>query len=234
MLLQKKRVDRSKPLRHQAANLVQDAIMNGLLQPGEKIAQRMLASHLGLSQSSVREALQELEYRGLLVKNHRSYTITQLSLDEFIGLFQVRVPLESLVCQLAANSWSELLDIQLEECLTKMNKAAAERNPLEFWHHDMEFHRIIWRHQPNRFLERYLNMLCMPLFAYYLTQPKQEILTSTRFERDLREHQLILSVLRTRDGARVEKVVSRIFERSLIRSLEYSRKIKQSGPAIPR
>ena len=58
---------------------------------------------------------------------------------------------------------------------------------------DMEFHRTIWRHQPNRQLERLLNVLCTPLFAYELVWRGGT--GCLDFDWNLRQTQKILMVL---------------------------------------
>lgn len=211
MLPRKTRVDRSSPIRVGAANLLQDAILRGDFRPGEEIPQTKLSQNMGLSQSSVREALQELETRGLIVKQGRTWTVTELSQDDLADLYQVRAALEPLACRLAAYQWREELTDELEDCLERMRQAALAKDYLQHSRADMDFHQSIWRWQPNRYLEKHLDRLCMKLFAYDLVE--RSGCAYLDFERSLRQHRTIISALRTRDGARAEKVVRRLIER---------------------
>jgi DNA-binding GntR family transcriptional regulator len=200
--------DRTKPIRQRAANLVQEAILRGHLQPGDEISQLALARELGLSQASLREALQELEHRGLLRKRGRTWLITRLSEDELCDLYQIRVVLEPLACGLAACSFTQQLGAQLDECLQRMTTAATALDYPEHSRADIEFHQLIWKSQPNRLLEKHLNLLCLPLFAYDLV--KRTELVVLDFERSLRQHHLIVNLLRTRDSLRTERLVRRL------------------------
>jgi DNA-binding GntR family transcriptional regulator len=211
MLLQSRpAADRSKPIRQRAANLVQEAVLRGHLQPGDEISQLTLARELGLSQASLREALQELEHRGLLEKRGRTWLITRLSEDDLSELYQVRALLEPLACRLAACGFTQRLGEQLDQCLARMTEAARAVDYPEHSRSDIEFHQLIWKSQPNRLLEKHLNLLCLPLFAYDLVKRKE--LVNLDFERSLRQHRLIVDLLRTRDGERTERIVRRLMQ----------------------
>ena len=61
MVIKLTRLNRSLPVRQQAADVVQDAIMKGLLGPGESLRQRTLAVQFKLSHSAVREVFSNLK-----------------------------------------------------------------------------------------------------------------------------------------------------------------------------
>jgi DNA-binding GntR family transcriptional regulator len=219
--LKRHKLDRSFPVRQQAADVVQDAIMKGLLRPGEKLRQRMLASQFDLSHSAVREVLIELENRGLILKEGSSYMIAKYSEDEFGDLAMMRCLLEPVACRLAAQHWNARLGAELEHCLERMRKAFGARDVLLSWECDRDFHKIIHRHQPNRVLEAHLDKICTKLFAFYISQLiMTQYYRTSPHERILGEHKLILETLRSRDGERAERIVRRILERSSRRSLQ--------------
>jgi DNA-binding GntR family transcriptional regulator len=220
-MLKRYRLDRSIPVRRQAADLVQDAIMKGVLCPGEKLRQRALANQFKLSHSAVREVLIELENRGLLTKRRSTYTVAHVSEDDYHDLVAMRCLLEPAACRLAAQQWHMGVGGELERCLERMRQALRVRDYMRSWECDRQFHRIIWKNQPNRILEAHLEKVCTQIFTFYLSQsfvwayyPKANV------DRIIREHQLILEVLRTRDGQRAERVVRRILERAGRRGLK--------------
>jgi DNA-binding GntR family transcriptional regulator len=231
MVIKLPRLNRSLPVRQQAADLVQDAIMKGLLRPGERLRQRTLAVQFRLSHSAVREVLLELENRALIAKKGSSYAVTRLSEEEYDDLMMVRLLLEPVAWRLTAEHWSPGLGIELEECLERMRAALHANDFVASWQCDREFHRIVWKHQPNRVLESHLDRVCRQLFAFYLSQSYAETYyPQAPRERVLREHQLILEVLRTRDGSRVERVVRRVLERSNRRAYSALRRIWRAEP----
>jgi DNA-binding GntR family transcriptional regulator len=204
-------IERRRSARLDGADAVEEAILSGRLLPGQEIPQLELARRLKLSQSAVREALQELEHRGLVVRDGRTRRVIKFTEDELGSIYQVRIALEPLACRLAAPLWSGEADRQLEDCLTRMAQHAGARDYRAHARADMEFHRVIWRTQPNRILERHLEILCMPLWAYDLVERAPSAYLN--FERSLRQHRMIVAALRTRDGARAERIVRRIIER---------------------
>lgn len=225
MLLHKQRgAERFKPIRQRAANQVQEAILRGHYQPGDEISQLALARELGLSQASIREALQELEHRGLLQKQRRTWLITRLTETDLSHLYQVRALLEPLACRLAAFEFSQETGARLEQCLARMTEAAKAGHYAEHSRADIEFHQLIWKNQPNRLLEKHLNMLCLPLFAFDLL--KRTRLVCLDFERSLRQHRLIVGLLRARDGERAERVVRRLMQRFHRQDIEDFRRIE--------
>jgi len=204
-------LDRSRPACLEVADIVQEAILSGHLAPGQEILQLELARELRLSQSAIREALQELEHRGLVVRDGRTRRVIRLSEEELADIYQIRAALEPLACRLAAYYWNKEFDNKLQACLCLMRKGAEERDYPAHARADVEFHRIIWRHQPNRTLERQLEILCMPLFAFDLVERSPDAFLN--FERSLRQHWTIVTALRTRDGERAEKTLRRLIER---------------------
>jgi DNA-binding GntR family transcriptional regulator len=236
-MLGKVRLSRSRPARLEVADIVQEAILRGQLAPGQEIPQLDLARRLGLSQSAVREALQELEHRGLVVRRGRRREVIRLTEDDLADLYQVRAVLEPLACRLAAYGWNKDFDDRLENCLYAMRRGAADKDYPAHARADAEFHRTIWRHQPNRALERQLEILWMPYFAYDLVERAPNAFLD--FERSLRQHRTIITALRTRDGERAEKVVRRLIERfhrqdiADFRALERSQSLMRAETVIP-
>ncbi len=233
MVIKLPRLNRSLPVRQQAADVVQDAIMKGLLRPGENLHQRTLALQFKLSHSAVREVLLELENRGLIAKKGSTYAITSLSEDEYDDLTMMRHLLEPVACRLTAEHWRGEIGTELGECLKRMRAAFEQHDFVVSWRCDLEFHRIIWKHQPNRVLESHLDRICRQLFAFYLSQRcAASYYPQAPEQRILREHELILTVLRTRDGNRVERVVRRVLERSSRKAFAALQRIWRDEPRV--
>jgi DNA-binding GntR family transcriptional regulator len=60
--------------RRQIVEHLFDAIRQGELKPGDRIGEVNLARQLGVGQSTLREALQELEHQGLVTKHENRAT----------------------------------------------------------------------------------------------------------------------------------------------------------------
>jgi DNA-binding GntR family transcriptional regulator len=90
-------------LNDQAAALLRSRIFNGGLTPGTRILEADLAEELGLSRGTLRSALQQLGFEGLVVqKRFRSTFVATLSSQEAFEIYTLRNCLESMAARLAA------------------------------------------------------------------------------------------------------------------------------------
>lgn len=88
------------PLREQVIAAMRQAIMEFQLKPGQRLVERELIEQLGVSRTTVREAIRELASEGLVtVVPQRGAMVSAPSLEEAIDLYEVRAALESLVVQ---------------------------------------------------------------------------------------------------------------------------------------
>ncbi|MFC7787956.1 GntR family transcriptional regulator [Microbacterium sp. MAHUQ-60] len=88
------------PLREQVIAALRQAILDFQLKPGQRLVERELIEQLGVSRTTIREALRELTSEGLVtVVPQRGAMVTAPSLDDAVDLYEVRASLESLVVQ---------------------------------------------------------------------------------------------------------------------------------------
>src|ERR1700754_1197613 len=90
-------------LRHSVTESIRNAILLGRFKGGERLPERALCEMTGVSRTLVREALRQLESEGLItVLPHRGPVVASLSVKQAEGIYQVRIELEGLACQLFA------------------------------------------------------------------------------------------------------------------------------------
>jgi DNA-binding GntR family transcriptional regulator len=88
------------PIREQVIAALRQAILDFQLKPGQRLVERELIEQLGVSRTTIREALRELTSEGLVtVVPQRGAMVTAPSLDDAVDLYEVRAALESLVAQ---------------------------------------------------------------------------------------------------------------------------------------
>ncbi|MDF1480012.1 GntR family transcriptional regulator [Leifsonia sp. H3M29-4] len=88
------------PLREQVITALRQAILDFKLKPGQRLVERELIEQLGVSRTTIREALRELTSEGLVtVVPQKGAVVATPTLDDAIDLYEVRAALESLVVQ---------------------------------------------------------------------------------------------------------------------------------------
>jgi DNA-binding GntR family transcriptional regulator len=154
-------------LRNRVADHLLDAIINSELRPGDRIVEGKIARELGVAKTTLREALSDLEHRGVVIKTENGATfVTQLTSKDVENVYAVRLLLEPEAAVLAhkhltAKSYSDLASL-----LDKMKAAWEHGDYLEASKNDMAFHQVIWQLSGNVVLERALNAVAVPGIAF--------------------------------------------------------------------
>ncbi|MBL8227710.1 MAG: GntR family transcriptional regulator [Bryobacterales bacterium] len=197
-------------LKGRIASEIRGAILRGDLKPGNRIVESRLAKQINVAQTTVREALQELEAEGLVVKIiNRETHVRKLTKADLVKLFQVRLELEGLAAELArANASGHDIE-DLEETVEQMRRTARRLDITGFYRADMDFHRRMWAITRNDFLIRALEPLSIGPFAFVLAgAPLPE---TVDFEAIAADHAEIINVLR----ADSPKAARRLMEQKL-------------------
>ncbi|MFC3644577.1 GntR family transcriptional regulator [Aquibium oceanicum] len=101
-------------LRTQVAETLRNAIVLGELAPGERMIERVLCERMGVSRTSLREAMRELENEGLLTNlPNRGLIVSVVDPKIAQEIFDVREALEALVCRLFCE---RATDEHIERC----------------------------------------------------------------------------------------------------------------------
>lgn len=87
-------------LREQTASTLREALLNQVFQPGEKLVERKLADLTGVSRTSIREGLSQLEAEGLVRRvPGKGVFVTDLSEEEALQIYEARAILESAMAR---------------------------------------------------------------------------------------------------------------------------------------
>src|SRR5262245_7087752 len=87
---------------------LRDAIADGRIARGERVREEEIARNLGVSRTPVREALQRLQQRGLLVMGSgRGLVVAELSQHQIVELYSMREILEGSAARFAARHATE-------------------------------------------------------------------------------------------------------------------------------
>ena len=163
----------AQSLPQRVAEVIRDAILSGQLKAGDQIVESRLAKTLSVGQNAVREALQELQFQGFVVKvaNKATY-VTKLSANDIANIYRLRIELEALAVEWGRQAGRPTgedrakLRALLDEC-----EGAAKANDLRAYAKaDTEFHRHLWSMAENPYLMKALETSAVPLLSYVLIE----------------------------------------------------------------
>ena len=208
---------------------IKDQIKKGILKPGEKLpSERELASLLGVSRTSVREAIKALSFSGYLevIQGKGTYVLEMSTkYDEIVNFFsgfsnysldylmEARIMLEGEFARLAAlNANQEEIDL-VERIF---NEIASSKDLNSFVVKDLEFHLTIAKATHNPFMDG-----LMKIIGEMLYKETEKIIYLSK---DTKEHtiKILYNLVKTIREANPEEAKKWMIEH--IRSIKLSLK----------
>jgi DNA-binding GntR family transcriptional regulator len=173
------------------------------------LVERELSERFGVSSIPIREALQELENRGLVTKrpNH-GCSVINLTTQEVERICDLRRVLEPKVAEWAAGRITPGEVRELEQQLGRVSQAADAGDFSGFFLEDLVFHRRIWEISGNTYAARALESALGSLFASGLIRANQSDGPDLQWE--VKKHERLLEALRRHDGRQAARALLEI------------------------
>ena len=154
------KLDSYKPLREVVTETLREAIVSGVLKPGERLMEIQLAEELGVSRTPVRESIRKLELEGFVVMVPRRGTyVADLSIKDINEVYEIRTVLDVLAAGLAAERITEEELEELERLLVQISEYVENNNFEKLIEMDSQFHDILYRASRNDRLVGIINNL---------------------------------------------------------------------------
>jgi DNA-binding GntR family transcriptional regulator len=174
---------------------IKEMIISSRLSPGTLLTEGQLASQLGMGRMPVREAMQRLALEDLVMILPRKGAFVQpIQVEDLQKIFELRVTLECLSCELAAERITEEELKKLEAMFENVDSLAEGSE--EHVRVDRAFHRAIASATRNEYLqravERTLNLAIRLLYVSGSRMAKVGEIAE--------EYRRVLEALRRRDG----------------------------------
>ncbi len=188
--------------------LVYDYLRTNILQkhfkPGDKIIIREISKMLNLSDIPVREAIKKLETQGLLhVVPHTGARVAEIDRKEMEEIYIIRSTLEALATQLAC-PYIKSEDFQrLEKILGKYEDTFRAGKYEALSELNKEFHLEIYRCSPYKSLFK----MIVEIWERSKMIRHAFSLPSSLREQSMKEHRLILQLLRKGNGEEAAELV---------------------------
>jgi DNA-binding GntR family transcriptional regulator len=222
--------DSSLLIKQTLADKLREAIIEGELEPGQRIIEGFWARKLGAAQTSVREAINLLINEGFATKAlGRSARVTSYSEEDIAQIYELRSSLEGLAARLVAERKPDLTPLlsSLKE-LRKATKNGAIHNLIEA---DLNFHLRLCELSGNRFLYMQIRTLLVPLFAFVAMRAVQSHQSARSWESDLDRHKRIIELIQEGDGFAAEFVVRGAMQQFAQRAYEIWRGKQSPKPS---
>lgn len=186
---------------------LRDLMNNKNLEPGDKLpSERMLSDKFGVSRSSVREAIQKLEFYGILISKPQSGTfvadigqiavngmvndILRLEEPDFKSLVETRILLELKTVRLAARRRTDADLKQLKSALDAYRKKVE--NGEDAVQEDLLFHLAIAKASGNSTMNTFMLIITPEILTNF---EKYHVCDKNMAVRGIEEHQDIFDAI---------------------------------------
>ena len=185
-----------RPLRELVLDAIRGAIMNGTLQPRERLMEIQMAEELGVSRTPIREALRKLELEGFIVMVPRKGAyVSDLSFKDIADVFEIRAALEGLAAGLAAERITEEELERMERLLVEKQEAITQDDIGKLVEVDTKFHELMYQASRNVRLGSIISNLREQIQRFRLTS----LSYPGRNKLSLEEHKKIVEAIQARD-----------------------------------
>ncbi len=182
---------------------LKERILKGELRSGEKLLQDELAESLGVSRTPLLSALSKLEKEMLVeTKPRRGAFVRQLTHEEFIHIYDIRLRLEPLGAAEAAQNATEADTAELVEITHNFDRLAETDDEGGIKEGDYRFHMKIMEMSRNRLLYNIISSFNIILIANLEGLTKDPRISS-------RQHFDILEAIKNRDVEEAEAAMER-------------------------
>ncbi len=185
----------------QVYEVLKDKILRGELRPGQKLAQDELAETLGVSRTPLLSALHKLENEMLVSSPpRRGFVVRQLSWDDLLDVYDLRLRLEPLGAAEAAVIASQAEIDELVALCDAFDNLANSDQEDEIKVADYRLHMQIMKMSGNAILHSIVSSFNLMLIANLegLFKPPQ---------RSAEQHRSIIRAIRSRDSRRAEQTM---------------------------
>jgi len=195
---------------------VRNAIWDGHFARGERIREEDIAKSLGVSRTPVREALQRLQQRGLLVTSPgRGLAVAQMSVKQVFDLYAMREILEGSAAGFAARHATEA-EVQILYSLQKQLSVEGH-DALALVTLNRRFHQHIYEAAHNEYLLDTLEVLNDSMALLHNLTSRMP----TRREQSDSEHLKIVQAIEKRDAEGAERASRNHIQQAQKSRLEY-------------
>jgi len=214
-LLQKLKIqiDNHLTLREKIVETVRNAIVNGQIPAGARVAEPELADRFGISRTPIREAFRQLESEGFItVIPRKGAIVASLSAKDISDFYDLKMVLEGYAARCATRVLTEKEMAKMEAVNRQMEVAAAKKDLRKVLVLHNEFHDIFLKACGNEKLHAIVHNMVMQFQRFRLI-----LAMRGKIEGSIRQHREIIDAFRKRNPDMAESLV--------IKNAQYGKKV---------
>lgn len=194
------RVSRSsETIREKTVDSLRTAILNQYFKPGDRLIERELCELTGVSRTSVREALRQLESEGLVkIIPQRGPIVASLDVSDARDIYEVREALEGLAARLFVERASDEEVARLTDAAERCKKTVKARNVRATLDTIDEFSEILFTGCRNALISTTMRALSARL--HYLRATTTHRQAEEHVDEGSRHLERIIRAMRKRDA----------------------------------
>lgn len=197
------KLDSYKPLREIVFETLREAIINGVLEPGERLMEIQLAEEMGVSRTPVREAIRKLELENFVVMIPRKGAyVAGVSHKDIADVFEIRSALEGLAAGLAAERATEEEIEEMKKILLTHDRDDMSLEDIVST--DTDFHALVYKASRNERLVQILENLREQIQRFRATS----LSVPGRLKDAISEHQAIVEAIARQDGEEAQALAT--------------------------
>jgi DNA-binding GntR family transcriptional regulator len=193
-----------RPLHEEAVDRLRDLIVQGRIEAGARLNERVLCEQLGISRTPLREAIKLLATEGLVeLLPNRGAVVARIDAARLAETFQVMGAVEGLAGDLACRNASEQRIEEIRALHQKMLAMHARGDLAGYFRYNQAIHLSLVEASGNAVLANtYRQLNANVLRARYMANLSKE-----RWEEAVREHEEILAALVARNAAKLRRLL---------------------------
>ncbi|WP_333833600.1 GntR family transcriptional regulator [Rubrimonas sp.] len=201
-----------RPLAEELAERLREAIVEGDMGPGARIAEKALCERFGVSRTPLREALKVLAREGLVTLTpNRGAAVAELTMDDLEEAFPIMGALEALAGELACARATDAEIAALRDLHDAMAAARGRGARAEYLALNDRFHAGLAAAARNRTLAETQASLDRRIRR----GRRRASVSEARWTQAIAEHAQIVAALEARDAARLSALLRLHMENKL-------------------
>jgi DNA-binding GntR family transcriptional regulator len=195
------------PLSVTVTSRIREEIVFGALAPGVRLTENDLCARYSVSRTPIREALRSLEAEGTVQRvSATTIVVPSMSRGDATLLYRTCATLEGFSARLLVERAREAPELlrPLEECLSRLERATLNGDPLSVLSQESEFHNTVLALSENHYAIRFMTSVQTILNRYgYFSS----LATPERVRTALTMHNNIMAAIRSGNGDAAEDAV---------------------------